>query len=215
MTDMNSERGELISALLDGEVTAAELGPAVEAASLLPQGLAVWHAYHVVGEALRGRAPVASGADSLFLARLRGRLSEEPAGGVARPAALGVALATGPVAQIASANDALIRWKLLAGAASLAAMAVLGWHMASLPAPDATVAAASVHLGQSASAPATQPLTAPGASLAQAQAQAPQVMLRDARLDALMAAHKQYGGTSALQMPAGFLRNATFDGSER
>jgi sigma-E factor negative regulatory protein RseA len=76
MTDMNPERGELISALLDGEVSAAELGPAVEAASHLPQGLAVWHTYHVVGEALRGRAQVASGADSLFLARLRGRLTE-------------------------------------------------------------------------------------------------------------------------------------------
>ncbi len=44
---------------------------------------------------------------------------------------------------------------------------------------------------------------------------APTVMLRDARLDELMAAHKQFGGTSALQKPAGFLRNATFDGPTR
>ena len=211
MTDMNSERGELISALLDGEVSAVELGPAVEAASHLPQGVAVWHTYHVVGEALRGRAPVASGADSLFLARLRGRLAEEPAGRAAPPTELAVPVAPGPLAQNESANDAVIRWKLLAGAASLAAVAVLGWHMASLQAPDATVAATPAHLGQSAAAPAIGPVTAPGAALAQA----PQVMLRDARLDALMAAHKQYGGTSALQMPAGFLRNATFDGSER
>jgi sigma-E factor negative regulatory protein RseA len=36
-------------------------------------------------------------------------------------------------------------------------------------------------------------------------------MLRDARLDALMAAHKQFGGTSALQMPAGFISNATYE----
>jgi sigma-E factor negative regulatory protein RseA len=211
MTDMNSERGELISALLDGEVSAVELGPAVEAASHLPQGVAVWHTYHVVGEALRGRAPVASGADSLFLARLRGRLAEEPAGRAAPPTELAVPVAPGPLAQNESANDAVIRWKLLAGAASLAAVAVLGWHMASLQAPDATVAATPAYLGQSAAAPAIEPVTAPGAALAQA----PQVMLRDARLDALMAAHKQYGGTSALQMPAGFLRNATFDGSER
>jgi len=39
----------------------------------------------------------------------------------------------------------------------------------------------------------------------------PRVMLRDARLDALLAAHKQFGGASALQVPAGFLRNATFE----
>ncbi|HOF51200.1 MAG TPA: anti-anti-sigma factor, partial [Rhodoferax sp.] len=37
------------------------------------------------------------------------------------------------------------------------------------------------------------------------------VMLRDPELDALMAAHQQLGGHSALQMPSGFLRNATFE----
>jgi sigma-E factor negative regulatory protein RseA len=42
-----------------------------------------------------------------------------------------------------------------------------------------------------------------------------QVMLRDPQLDALMAAHQQLGGHSALQMPSGFLRNATFERSSR
>jgi sigma-E factor negative regulatory protein RseA len=40
-------------------------------------------------------------------------------------------------------------------------------------------------------------------------------MIRDPRLDELMAAHRQLGGHSALQIPAGFLRNATFEGSDR
>jgi sigma-E factor negative regulatory protein RseA len=40
-------------------------------------------------------------------------------------------------------------------------------------------------------------------------------MMRDPRLDALLAAHKQFGATSALQTPAGFLRNATFEGAAR
>jgi sigma-E factor negative regulatory protein RseA len=35
-------------------------------------------------------------------------------------------------------------------------------------------------------------------------------MLRNPQLDALIAAHNQAGGTSALQMPSGFLRSATF-----
>ncbi len=39
----------------------------------------------------------------------------------------------------------------------------------------------------------------------------PPVMLRDPRLDELLAAHRQFGGTSALQMASGFLRNATFE----
>jgi hypothetical protein len=34
-------------------------------------------------------------------------------------------------------------------------------------------------------------------------------MLRDPQLDALLAAHRQFGGTSALQTPTGFLRVET------
>jgi len=41
------------------------------------------------------------------------------------------------------------------------------------------------------------------------------VMLRDPQLDALLAAHRQHGGVTALQMPAGFLRNATFNEASR
>jgi sigma-E factor negative regulatory protein RseA len=40
-------------------------------------------------------------------------------------------------------------------------------------------------------------------------------MIRDPRLDELLAAHKQFGGASALQQPAGFLRNATFQPAGR
>jgi len=37
------------------------------------------------------------------------------------------------------------------------------------------------------------------------------ILIRDARLEQMLAEHRQYGGMSALQMPAGFLRNATYD----
>jgi sigma-E factor negative regulatory protein RseA len=50
-------------------------------------------------------------------------------------------------------------------------------------------------------------LTAPASP---AQSVMPSTMLRDPQLDALLAAHRQFGGTSALQMPSGFLRNATY-----
>jgi sigma-E factor negative regulatory protein RseA len=36
-------------------------------------------------------------------------------------------------------------------------------------------------------------------------------LIRDARLEQLLAEHRQFGGMSALQMPAGFLRDATHD----
>jgi sigma-E factor negative regulatory protein RseA len=41
------------------------------------------------------------------------------------------------------------------------------------------------------------------------------VILRDPQLDAFLQAHRDAGGPSALQMPAGFLRNATFEGPAR
>ena len=63
-------------------------------------------------------------------------------------------------------------------------------------------------LAQSAERPAAAP-AAPVVAVADAEGQ--QVMIRDPRLDELLAAHKQFGSTSALQMPAGFLRNATFE----
>ena len=42
---------------------------------------------------------------------------------------------------------------------------------------------------------------------------APQVMLRNPRLDELLEAHQQASGAS--QMPSGFLRNATFEAPSR
>jgi len=40
-------------------------------------------------------------------------------------------------------------------------------------------------------------------------------MIRDARLDRLLAAHRQLGGATALGTSSGFLRNATFEGPSR
>jgi sigma-E factor negative regulatory protein RseA len=108
-----------------------------------------------------------------------------------------------------SANDSAGRWKLMAGLASMVAVAVVGWHLAS---GDASLQAAP----QLAAAPAgSSAMVASTAFMESTGVAGPVVMLRDARLDELLAAHKQFGGTSALQMPAGFLRNATFEPSSR
>jgi sigma-E factor negative regulatory protein RseA len=53
---------------------------------------------------------------------------------------------------------------------------------------------------------------APGTVLAGGQGG---LMIRDPNLDEFLAAHRQLGGASALQTPAGFLRNATFEGPTR
>jgi sigma-E factor negative regulatory protein RseA len=211
---MNNEiamHAELVSALVDGELAVDEFAAVVESVTSTREGMVTWQAYHLVGDVLRGAVdPAALGGDD-FVARLRSRMAAQDVQ-APRPGALGSAIAMEP-AKVAQqgANDPVIRWKLLAGFASLAAVATFGWHLASLGTGSGTLAHAP-------SVPQTQAGAAGAAPNGEHQANlagAPPVMLRDARLDELLAAHKQFGGTSALQMPAGFLRNATFDGSDR
>jgi sigma-E factor negative regulatory protein RseA len=92
--------------------------------------------------------------------------------------------------KISSANDAW--WLRVAGLMSVLVLSVLAWQGIAL-------------MGQTDSTP----------TLAQANDDSNPVMIRDPQLDALLAAHRQLGGASALQMPTGFLRNATFNEGNR
>ncbi|MGE4378150.1 MAG: hypothetical protein AB7E10_12430, partial [Burkholderiaceae bacterium] len=99
-----------------------------------------------------------------------------------------------------AANAAQFHWKWIVGLASMATVAVVGWGVFGALREQG---ASAVQLA--ASQPAV-PLVAVVDSTG-----AQQLMLRDPRLDELLAAHQQYGYTPALQMPAGFLRNAAFE----
>jgi sigma-E factor negative regulatory protein RseA len=177
---------ELVSALVDGELQEGEFAQAMDALQENPQARACWRDYQLVGDVLRHGSAAALGAgDEAFVARLRSQL------GTARPVPV-VQAAPLPGATRTSANDSVWRWKLVAGLCSLMAVAVLGWQLLVLR-PDT---------------PGPQLATVSPAPAVTAEAP---VMIRDPRLDQLIAAHQQQGGTSALQMPAGFLRNATFE----
>ncbi len=187
-TQQTEQAHELVSALADGELHGAEFTRALAVLASSPQAQAHWHSYHLVGDVLRAGAGTVVGAhDAAFVARLRLRLQQEGA-----PVLPGTGV--GRVNVQPSANDSIWRWKLVAGLSSLAVVAVLGWQLAVPSQPAAQMAASGP----------------PSVPVAQAGAEAP-VMIRDPRLDQLIAAHQQLGGTSALQMPAGFLRNATFE----
>lgn len=181
----DEEARQLASALLDGELAGEEFVRAVDALQADSLARSRWHDYQLMGEVMRtGSAAAVAAHDEAFVARLRTRLVQERP----RVPVLPVAL---PQTVSIPANEAVWRWKLVAGLCSLAVVAVLGWQLVGLQArPQAP---------QLAVAPAPA-----------AVADAP-VMIRDPRLDQLIAAHQQQGGTSALQMPAGFLRNATFE----
>jgi sigma-E factor negative regulatory protein RseA len=191
---------ELISALADGELQGEAFAQGMELAAADPAARQAWHTYHLIGEVLRsGPCPQVTPADE-FLARLRQRLDDEPplsGFGTSVVPAAPEAPFVAPARE--AANEGLFRWKMVAGVASVAAMAAVGWG---LIAAGGTPPVAGQVAG---AAPAINAVTRADSG----------VMIRDPQLDELLAAHRQLGGGSALQTPAGFLRNATFDASGR
>lgn len=207
---------ELVSALADGQLRGRDFLHALDTASSDPDVRSAWQVYHLVGDVLRSPDLASRMTDEAFLARLRPSLAAEPL--FSEPARSSQAEVDVPpvvAAQVGvAANDSGFRWKLVAGFASLAAVAAIGWNAAGgLDRTDMQP--------QLARAPAAAPATAavappsPQVGLPVNVAGTRQVMIRDPRLDELLSAHRQFGGTSALQMPAGFLRNATFEGPAR
>lgn len=216
---------EQVSALADGHLQGDAFAQAIDAIGTDGESRAAWHAYHVVGDVLRSGSHAPCSDTSAFLARFQQRLAAEPVvvAPMAAPVAAPVAL---PVQRRAeAANEPVFRWKLVAGAASLMAVAAIGWtlvgngaaiqqpgaQIASVqqqqqPAVNSVLAAAALGGPQAANATLTPTRVIVGNG-------APQVMLRDPRLDQLLEAHQQAGGAS--QMPSGFLRNATFEGPTR
>jgi len=188
-----TEQGELISAVADGEVQGDALGQALEALEVDSQLQSVWETYHLVGDVLRS-SDLASGTSSAaFLARLRPALAtaevQAPLPPIVQPR-----LTADPGQRAPASNDA--RWKIVAGLASVAAVLAVGWNAAGL---------GGVGSGQPqlAASPAQ-----PAAVLASGERN---LMLRDARLDELLAAHRQFGSATVIQMPAGAVRNAAFE----
>ncbi len=211
--DTLNNTAEQLSALADGQLEGDAFVQAVMAACADDGALETWNTYHLIGDVLRAQDLVGRGGELAFAQALQARLQNEPL-----PLAAEAANATHLIAAPAystraggtnvinfdkpAANDAQIRWKLVAGAASFAAVAALGWNLV------------GGGLGASSNAPALAQAPASVPAL-QAVGQSGQYMLRDPRLDELLAAHRQAGGTSALQMPAGFLRSATFEPAGR
>lgn len=206
MMDELSKR-EQLSALADGELQGDEWRDAVSYACG-EKGQAAWGLYHLVGDVLRS-SDLAQPVDPAFMARLRSQLAQE--GLPQRPVVPAIGTVAVPGVDLA-ANASNFRWKMVAGFASLAAVAAIGWTSLT-----ALQEGEQVPGRQLASAPERMeaPVAPAAPVVAVADSDGQQVMIRDPRLDELLAAHKQFGSTSALQMPAGFLRNATFESPSR
>lgn len=193
-----SNNDELFSALVDGEASPSEADSVLAACNREPDLITRWGVYHLVGDVLRASASTA-GYRSTLHQKVEARLDREHLQtGVAHLAPTTFARSKASVEKSkeqpdTAANDAVFRWKVVAGVASLLAVSALAWT---------TLGATS-----SSSGPQLARMPAPDPILVET-AQGP--LVRDAALDAMLAAHKQLGATAA-QMPSGFLRNATFE----
>jgi sigma-E factor negative regulatory protein RseA len=223
----------LLSARMDGEAADSDWLGVLES----PDGQAAWHQYHLIGEALRATASQPFVASVVALSATH---AQEAATQVVRKARAAGLVDAGiqpehsaqvltfpqPTAKRRSelpraeaANDGVFRWKMVAGLASVVAVLGVVWGVAGVPGAVGSGAELALKQGP-AGAGGTQvaSVVAPanGVAVVNVLVATPNgAMLRDPRLEALLQAHRQAGGASALQVPAGFLRNATYQSAQR
>ena len=216
---------EDLSALADGEVE--EVAALCAHWQRNDRVRAAWHAYHLIGDVLRSDdlAAVPS-RDAAFLASLQARLAEEPVVLAPAPASSRVdAARAGTVGQgrVAPTWSWRTASAIAAGFVAIAGVYTVLRPSAPLTTPDAALASASPTAVLAPAVPALAvpatavPATADVARLASVEAAAPPPatlvltgkLLRDAQLDAYLAAHEQFAGSSALGIPSAFLRSAT------
>lgn len=174
--------------LADGQLQGEAFAQVMALMNDNSQARAQWHSLHLVGDVLRGKTPVSSSSDADFLEKFRGNLAKEP---VLQAESHAVPLKFEPSS---AANEPFFSWKWAAGLSALAASVMLGLNLI-----GTTAVAPAVTGGQLAQT--TVPVLVEGQTA---------VMLRNPQLDALIAAHSQISGSSAFQMPSGFLRSATY-----
>lgn len=194
MNDSRLNDEELVSALADGQLDAQDMARGLDLVAGHPEARYCWNTYHLIGDILRAPDLAATTPSSEFMQRLSLRLAQEPA----------------PVAQAAqpSANDDRFAWrfKLAAGFASLAVMALGAW-LAVGAAQDPAQGPLQARLATIESMPPRVGMIVTGTDKGP--------MLRDPALDEMLATHRQLGDVTALQAPAAGLHNATFEPADR
>jgi sigma-E factor negative regulatory protein RseA len=210
---------ERLSALVDGEL---DFDAAAQACGQWRESVdarAAWHAYHVIGDVLRSDDLGCDPArDAGFLEALRARLEDEPVVLAPRPLPQQPARQPDVRAPAQAAGGARgSRWSWKAPTAVAAGFVAVAGVLLLTRGPAIEVPGP----GLASMAPAAQPVLASTLAGPMVGAGEPQVpvatgaLIRDARLDRYLAAHKQFAGSSALGVPSGFLRNATATPSER
>ena len=207
-----SQDAERLSALVDGELDGTATEEACRRWKSDVHVRRTWHAYQLIGDVLRCD-DLAAGAcgDGRFLVALRARLAAEPVVLAPAPLQSSPLRVRAPVARSAG------RW-MLPSAIAAGLVLVVGTFTLLRPGGSPPAGAPAVTLADATPADAAvAPLRA--VSIREPAEPAAIVMngkvIRDARLDRYLAAHKQFSGSSALGLPSAFLRSATVEADAR
>jgi sigma-E factor negative regulatory protein RseA len=213
---MNSspENFERLSALADGQLPEDEEERTLDWLAHDEDAQSCWNTYHLLGEVMRSGVASCPARDAAFMQRMNAALSKEPVQPLQINAIKKEAIQAIPqdfavingIKQPA-ANDAFIHWRWVAGLAALLAVVVVSWQSLSASLDQGAAPQLAQVIVPTRQSVAALPLVV-------ARDETP-VMIRDPQLDAFLAAHKQFGGTSAFQKPSGFLSNAVFEGEAR
>lgn len=180
---------EYWSALHDGELSEAQAAALVSACLADESLMLQWRSMSLISHVMHAQQ------GSLVIQQVQPVIAAQPS------------LTQEPARVQEAANDGVFRWKMLASVAALAAVGSLSWALLGAPSDKAGLAQNSV-MAQNQNAPVLVPgqgLIAVGGQVAGQEI----TMIRNPRLDELLLAHKQFGGVSALQQPAGSLRSVS------
>lgn len=211
-----STQAEQLSALVDGEVDGAASDAACAGWKADPEVRRTWHAWQLIGDVLRSEDLASSpGRDRRFVVALRARLAAEPV--VLAPAPLRAQEQAAPGREAVSPLRRSSRRWMLPSAVAAGFVLVVGSFAVLRPGTGPESRAPAVAIADAA-AQAASPLRQ--ASIRESADPSSTVvvngkLIRDARLDRYLAAHKQFAGTSALGVPSAFLRSATVDAEPR
>jgi sigma-E factor negative regulatory protein RseA len=193
-----------LSELMDGEAGTLSSGRACTAWAADAAARERWHVWHLIGDVLRSdELSSTPQRDGAFLVRLRERLAKE-------------AVVLAPERSLTASRRSVLRRRSWVASATVAAgfvavaAAVVVLRNPPVPATGPSLAKAPPVTGATPVAvaqPAPMPPTEPQVLVVNGQ------LIRDARLDHYLAAHKQH---SAIGIPAGLVRSAPPDaGAQR
>lgn len=215
--------GQWLSDLADGRLDGHALERACRAWSEEAEARSTWHAYQVIGDVMRSDELAAgAGDDAAFLARLRGRLADEPV--VVAPAARPASALPAPAARPTRTSAALqilaagrSRWlRPMAAAAGFVAVAGVVVVLRQADPAAAGPAGAQWAAGGTVAVPVSTLGAGPVAQRPVAAADPLQgQMLRDAQIDAYLRAHRDAFAGSPPALPGGGVRTVEFDVPQR